>query len=225
MNEARRTQVGIIGSGPAGLFLSHFLHLHGIHSIILESRSREYIESRVRAGVLEQGTVDLMVQTGVGSRLKREGLVHGGVEFAFSGRRHRFDFVDLIGRSITVYAQHEVIKDLVSARLSAGGEILFEAEAVGVEGVSGTSPEIVYRHNGEQRRIACDFVAGCDGFHGVSRLCVPEAIKTYERIYPFAWLGILAMATRLCVINLRGLSISTEEKDTARSSTCRGRRF
>jgi p-hydroxybenzoate 3-monooxygenase len=195
MTETLRTQIGIIGAGPAGLFLSHFLHLHGIESIILETRSREYIQSRIRAGVLEQGTVDLMVETGVGERLKREGLVHEGVEFCFSAKRHRIDFRELTGRCITVYAQHEVIIDMVAARLQSGGQILFEADAVGIDGVDGAKPEIRFQHEGVEKRLVCDFVAGCDGYHGVARAAVPPAaLKIFKRIYPFAWLGILAAA-------------------------------
>src|SRR6516164_8467834 len=135
MAETLRTQVGIIGAGPAGLFLSHLLYLNGIESIILESHSRDYIESRVRAGVLEQGTVDLMIQMGVGERLQKESLLHEGVELCFNRRRHRMNFQELIGRNITVYAQHEVIIDMVAARLAAGGQILFEAEALGLEAI------------------------------------------------------------------------------------------
>jgi p-hydroxybenzoate 3-monooxygenase len=187
-----RTQVGIVGAGPAGLFLSHLLHLEGIESVVLESRSREYIEHRVRAGVLEQNTVDLMVNTGVGERLKCEGLVHHGVELRFAGRARRIDFQELTGRAITVYAQHEVIKDLVAARLAAGGEIVFEAEAISIDEVD---PRIRYCVNGLEQELSCDFIAGCDGFHGISRAAIPpDALTIYERAYPFAWLGILAQS-------------------------------
>ncbi len=189
-----RTQIGIIGAGPAGLFLSHLLHLEGIESVIVEARSREYIENRVRAGVLEQGTTDLMVSTGVGERLKREGLVHHGVEIRFSGRSHRIDFQELTGRAITVYAQQEVIKDLVAARLAAGGQIVFEAEAIGLSGIE-AQPRIRYRKDGAEHEIACDFIGGCDGFHGISRPAIPDAALTvYDRTYPFGWLGILAQS-------------------------------
>ncbi len=195
MSESFRTQVGIIGAGPAGLFLAHLLHLNGIESVVLETHTREYIESRIRAGVLEQGTVDLMVEMGVGGRMKREGLVHDGLEFCFSGIRRRIDFRELTGRGITVYAQHEVIIDLVAARLAAGGPILFEAEAVSAEGIDGNNPKIRFRHEGREKEIACDFIAGCDGYHGVGRAAVPDgALQTFTRIYPFAWLGILAAA-------------------------------
>jgi p-hydroxybenzoate 3-monooxygenase len=175
--------------------LSHLLHLQGIESVVLESRTRAYIEDRVRAGVLEQGTVDLMVSTGVGERLKREGLVHHGVILRFGGRSHRIDFQELTGRAITIYAQHEVIKDLVAARLAAGGQILFEAEAVSLDGIDSASPRIRYRHSGGEHTLDCDFIAGCDGFHGIARPALPEgALTIYEKVYPFGWLGILAQA-------------------------------
>src|SRR5215471_20705544 len=191
----RRTQVGIAGAGPAGLILSHLLHLEGIESVVIESHTREYIEERIRAGVLEQGTVELMVNSGVGGRLKQEGLEHRGIGLRFSGRACRIDFKELIGRTITVYAQQEVIKDLVAARLAAGGQILFEAEAASLAGLDSPEPRIRYRHNGAEAEISCDFIAGCDGFHGVARAAVPKgALTVYERVYPFAWLGILAAA-------------------------------
>ena len=189
-----RTQVGIIGAGPAGLLLAHLLHLEGIESVILEARNREYIESRVRAGVLEQTTVDLLVQAGVGDRLKREGLVHRGVYLSFGGRRHRIDMAELTGgRSITVYAQHEVIKDLVEARLIARGMILFDVDEVTLHELDQARPRVRFRQDGQTRELECDFIGGCDGFHGVSRASVPDHVLTaYERRYPFAWLGILA---------------------------------
>jgi p-hydroxybenzoate 3-monooxygenase len=189
------TQVGIVGAGPAGLFLAHLLHLEGIESVVLEAHTRHYIENRVRAGVLEHNTVELMKDIGVGDRLAREGLVHRGIELRFAGRSHRIDFEELTGRTITVYAQQELVKDLVAARLAAGGQILFEAEAVKLEGFDG-APRIVYRHNGGEHELTCDFIAGCDGFHGVARASVPpSAISIFERIYPFAWLGILSQST------------------------------
>ena len=192
-----RTQVGIIGAGPAGLLLAHLLHLEGIESVILEARNREYIESRVRAGVLEQTTVDLLVQAGVGDRLKREGLVHRGVYLSFGGRRHRIDMAELTGgRSITVYAQHEVIKDLVEARLIARGVILFDVDEVTLHELDQARPRVRFRQDGLTRELECDFIGGCDGFHGVSRASVPDHVLTaYERRYPFAWLGILAEAS------------------------------
>jgi p-hydroxybenzoate 3-monooxygenase len=193
MPESIRTQGGIVGAGPAGLILSHLLHLAGIESVVIEARPRKYIEGRVRAGVLEQGTVELLAESGVGERLRREGLVHKGIELRFAGRRHRIDFEELVGRTITVYAQHEVIKDLVAARLACGGQIVFEAEAVGLRDLDTDRPRIMYRSGGEPREVECDFVAGCDGFHGIARGAAPPGIFTsYERTYPFGWLGILA---------------------------------
>jgi p-hydroxybenzoate 3-monooxygenase len=191
-----RTQVGIVGAGPAGLMLSHLLHLLGIQSIILECRSRQYIEDRVRAGVLEQGTVDLMIETGVGQRLQREGLRHDGVWFSFGGHRHRINLSELTGgRAITVYAQQEVVKDLVQARLDAGGQIVFEVDHLSVHDLDSPLPKIRYAKDGARHEIVCDFIAGCDGFHGICRPSVPEGvIQIYERVYPFAWLGILAEA-------------------------------
>ena len=188
-----RTQVGIIGAGPAGLTLAHLLHLQGIESVVIESRSREYVEQRVRAGVLEHGTVELLVESGVGDRLKRQGLPHYGVELRFGGAGHRIDFADLThGKSITIYAQHEVIKDLIAARLKYGGAIHFEAEAVELSGVE-EQPRIRFRQSGETKELSCDFIAGCDGFHGICRGAIPAvALRVHEREYPFAWLGILA---------------------------------
>jgi p-hydroxybenzoate 3-monooxygenase len=188
-----RTQVGIVGAGPAGLFLAHLLRLEGIESVVLEAHTRDYIENRVRAGVLEHATSELMKHMGVGDRLQREGLVHRGVELRFAGRSHRIDFEELTGRSITVYAQQEVIRDLVSARLAYGGEILFEAEAHHISEVIGRQPRIHFHHQGEERQLACDFIAGCDGFHGIARAAIPDnSLTAFERVYPFAWLGILA---------------------------------
>ena len=192
-----RTQVGIIGAGPAGLMLAHLLHLEGIESVVLETHTRQYVEERVRAGVLEQGTVDLLVESGVGARLKKQGLVHHGIELSFSGRRHRIDFQELTpGRSITVYAQQEVIKDLIQARLDAGGQIRFEVSDVSLRGLDTSTPSIRFRNNsGDFQELKCDFLAGCDGSHGISRASIPKkALTVFERAYPFAWLGILAQA-------------------------------
>jgi p-hydroxybenzoate 3-monooxygenase len=191
-----RTQVGIVGAGPAGLMLSHLLHLAGIESVVLECRSRQYIENRVRAGVLEQGTVDLMIETGVGERLRREGLRHDGVWFSFGGRRHRINLSELTGgRAITVYAQQEVVKDLVQARIDSGEPIEFEVEDLSVQDLDSELPKIRYTKGGGREEIVCDFIAGCDGFHGVCRESAPVGVITpYERVYPFAWLGILAEA-------------------------------
>ncbi|MGH9045749.1 MAG: 4-hydroxybenzoate 3-monooxygenase [Acidimicrobiales bacterium] len=188
------TQVGIVGAGPAGLVLSHLLHLEGIDNVVLEQRSRGYVESRVRAGVLEQGSRDLLVETGVGRRLLAEGALHRGVNLQFDGERHRIDFTKLAGgRSITVYGQQEVVKDLIAARLEAGGTVLFEAEGVHPHGVDGRAPTITFHHEGRDRALACRIVAGCDGFHGVCRGVIPAGVLTeFEREYPFGWLGLLA---------------------------------
>lgn len=192
----QRTQVGIVGAGPAGLMLSHLLHLAGIESVVLEARSRHYVEERVRAGLLEQGTVDLLVETGVGERLKRLGLTHHGIELRFGGRGHRIDLSGLTGgKTVTIYAQHEVIKDLIAARVAARGQIIFEVEDVRIRDFEGVEPKIRYRKDGEMNELSCDFIAGCDGFHGVCRPSVPAgALTMYDRVYPFAWLGILAEA-------------------------------
>jgi p-hydroxybenzoate 3-monooxygenase len=190
-----RTQVAIVGAGPAGLMLSHLLHRAGIESIVVESRSRRYCEERVRAGVLEQQTVDLLNETGVGERLRREGLVHHGIKLRFGGRTVRIDFAALTpGRSVTVYGQQEVVKDLIRARLAADGAILFDAEATAIRGFDGDGCTVSYRHADVEQTIDCDFVAGCDGFHGISRTTVADRLVHYERSYPFAWLGILAQA-------------------------------
>ena len=187
-----RTQIGIIGAGPAGLTLAHLLHLQGIESIVLERHSREYVETRVRAGVLEQGTVDILCGSGVGDRLKREGLEHQGVELRFDGRGHRIDFQDLVGKSITVYAQQEVVKDLIAARIGYNAPIYFEAEATAIEAYE-AKPIVRYSWENEEQEIACDFIAGCDGFHGICRPAIPaNQLHIHERHYPFAWLGILA---------------------------------
>jgi p-hydroxybenzoate 3-monooxygenase len=189
-----RTQVGIVGAGPAGLVLGHLLHREGIETVVLESRDRAYVEARVRAGVLEQGTVELLVEMGVGERLRRQGLVHHGIELRFEGRGHRIPFDELTGgHGITIYGQQEVVKDLIAARLELGAPLLFEAEAVAIEGIDGDAPAIRFRHEGAERELRCDVVAGCDGFHGVSRGAAPPgALSFREREYPFAWLGILA---------------------------------
>jgi p-hydroxybenzoate 3-monooxygenase len=187
-----RTQVGIVGAGPAGLMLAHLLHLQGIESVVLESHSREYVESRVRAGVLEQGTVDMLRESGVGARMEREGLQHEGVELRFGGKGHRIDFQHLVGKSITVYGQQEVVKDLIGARIGYGQPIFFEAEALHVSEFD-AQPRIRYACQDAEHEVACDFIAGCDGFHGICRPAVPaERVRFYERQYPFAWLGILA---------------------------------
>jgi len=189
-----RTQVGIVGAGPAGLLLSHLLHLRRIDSVILEAKSRQYAEERVRAGVLEQGSVDLLNECGLGERMNREGLVHRGIELLFKRQLHRIDFHELTGgRCITVYGQQEVVKDLIQARLAARGQILWETEAVTPCDFDGDRPRIRFQERGEEMILECDFIAGCDGFHGVCRTCVPAgALRFYQHVYPFAWLGILA---------------------------------
>src|SRR5215475_8471554 len=189
-----RTQVGIVGAGPAGLVLSHLLHLQGIESVVLESRTREHVQERVRAGVLEQNTVDLLTDMGVGDRLRREGLVHHGIALRFQGCDHRIDFHDLTGgRAITIYAQAEVVRDLIDARLAAGGEVDFEVHDVTVHGIDGPRASIRFRQNEEYRELNCDVIAGCDGFHGVCRPSIPDGVlRSYSREYPYGWLGILA---------------------------------
>ncbi|MEH7130282.1 4-hydroxybenzoate 3-monooxygenase [Neobacillus drentensis] len=191
-----RTKVGIIGAGPAGLLLSHLLHLKGIDSIILESRSREEIEGTIRAGVLEQGTVDLLNATGVGTRMMREGHVHHGIELQFNGKRHRINMHELTGgKEITVYAQHEVIKDLVAARLEAGTKIYFNVKDVSLHQIETSSPQIRFLPENalDIEELCCDFIAGCDGFHGPSRQAIPANVRVEkQKVYPFGWLGILA---------------------------------
>jgi p-hydroxybenzoate 3-monooxygenase len=192
-----RTQVGIVGAGPAGLLLSHLLHLDGIESVVLETRSRQEIEATLRAGVLEHGTVDLLAKSGVGERMKREGFVHEGIYLRFAGRTHRIDFTELTdGRSIMVYAQHEVIRDLVKTRLDAGGDVRFEVKNVSLEDLDTSAPRIRWRDKSDAvHELACDFVAGCDGFHGVSRPTIPSRLRTeFTRVYPFGWFGILVEA-------------------------------
>jgi p-hydroxybenzoate 3-monooxygenase len=191
---ALRTQVAIVGAGPAGLLLAHLLGRRGIESVVLEARSREYIERRVRAGVLEQGTVDLLVESDLGDRLRREGMVHHGVELRFGGRGHRIDFADLAGgRAITVYGQQEVVKDLLAAREAAGALPLFEVSDVTLAGLDGEAPVIAFEHAGQRHELRCDAIAGCDGSYGVCRGAIPADERTeFVRDYPFAWLGILA---------------------------------
>ena len=187
-------QVGIVGAGPAGLLLSHLLHRQGIGSVVLEIRSRSYLEQRVRAGVLEQGTVDLLNDCGLGARMRREGLIHHGVELRFSGRSHRIDFGELTGgRGITVYGQQEVVKDLLRAREAAGSLPRFEVADVSVADLTTERPVIRFTHGGADHELRCDVIAGCDGFHGICRPSVPDgALTEFDRTYPFGWLGILA---------------------------------
>ncbi len=189
-----RTQVAIVGAGPAGLVLSHLLAARGIDSVVLEHRSRDYVEARVRAGVLEQGSVDLLRDMGVSERMDREGLVHHGIELRFEGEGHRIPLTDLAGgRSIMVYGQQEVVKDLIQARLEVGGTILFEAQATALRDLRSEHPRVRFVHDGVEEEVEADYVAGCDGFHGVSRGAIPSsALTVYDRQYPYAWLGILA---------------------------------
>jgi len=195
-----RTQVGIVGAGPAGLMLGHLLHREGIDSIVLERRSREYIEGRVRAGVIEQWVADLLIESGLGARLEREGLVHRGINISFGGSLHHLDFTDLIGKHITVYGQQEVVKDLVAARLASGAELLFEVDDVSIHDFADTKPRIRFRQKtGEPAEIECDFIGGCDGSHGVCRPSIPQgALRGFEREYPFGWLGILSESPPPC---------------------------
>ncbi|MGI9514888.1 MAG: 4-hydroxybenzoate 3-monooxygenase [Anderseniella sp.] len=190
---AKSTQVAIIGSGPAGLMLAQLLHLSGIDCIILERQTRSHVEGRIRAGVLEYGTVQALRDAGVADRLDREGLVHDGFELAFEGDRHRICLKELTGKSVTVYGQTEVTRDLIEARLAAGGEIVFEAGNVTPVDVISSHPKVRYTHDGLDHEVSCDFIAGCDGFHGVSRQTIPDMVRhEFERVYPFGWLGILA---------------------------------
>lgn len=188
-----RTQVAIIGAGPAGLLLGQLLHRHGIANVIFERRSGEYVLSRIRAGVIEQGCVELLKQAGVGARLAREGLVHDGIEIAFGGARHRIDFSALTGKAVTVYGQTEITRDLMEARAAADAPTVYEAEDVSLHDIESARPRLRYKKDGAEAEIECDFIAGCDGFHGVSRQTIPEdVIQSYERVYPFGWLGILS---------------------------------
>ncbi|HEY3146969.1 MAG TPA: 4-hydroxybenzoate 3-monooxygenase [Dongiaceae bacterium] len=190
----QRTQVAIIGSGPAGLLLGQLLHKAGIDTVILERHTRDHVLGRIRAGVLEQGTVGLIDEAGCGARLHREGLIHHGIELSVRDTRHRIDFKNLTGgKSVTVYGQTEVTRDLMDARAAAGAPTIYEADNVVPIGYDGTHPVARYVKDGEARELACDFIAGCDGFHGVCRQSVPEgAISIFERVYPFGWLGLLA---------------------------------
>jgi p-hydroxybenzoate 3-monooxygenase len=189
-----RTQVAIVGAGPAGLLLGQLLWRAGIDAVILERQTREHVLGRIRAGVLEQGAVELLDEAGVGDRLHREGLVHRGIELCFEGRRHRIDFDGLIGRHVTVYGQTELTRDLMDARDAAGATSLYGAEDVTIDGIDGTggSPTVRWRRHGDAHSLRCDFVAGCDGYHGVARQTMPrDVLRTYERVYPFGWLGVL----------------------------------
>ncbi len=189
-----RTQVGIIGSGPSGLLLSQLLHLNGIDSVILEAKSRSHVEGRIRAGVLEQGTVDLLRTAGVNERMDQNGIIHGGFSLAFSGRQQRIDMQKLTGgKTIMIYGQTEVTKDLIDVRLEAGARIEFECPAVDIEDYDSRAPCIIFEKEGKTRELVCDFIAGCDGYHGISRKTIPQdKILLFEKVYPFGWLGILS---------------------------------
>lgn len=190
-----RTQVAIVGAGPAGLVLAHLLHLRGIDSVVLERHGREHIERRIRAGVLEQGTVDLLQRAGLAGRLLTERMIHHGLELLFAGTAHHVELTELTGRELTIYGQHELVKDLVAARLATGRPLLFETPVTGIDGAHTESPVVRFRRNGQDEELRCDLVAGCDGFHGVSRASIPTGeITLYQRDYPYAWLGVLAQA-------------------------------
>jgi p-hydroxybenzoate 3-monooxygenase len=193
---AMRTQVAIVGAGPAGLLLAHLLHLRGIDSVVLEAKSRDYIEQRVRAGVLEHQSVDILNDAGVGARMMREGLHHHGLKLRFSGQTHRIDLTALTGRAVMIYGQQEVVKDLVAARLATARPLHFEVDDVRPLQLDTQKPQVRFRSGGTEHTLDCDFVAGCDGFHGVCRANIPQdSIRLFERVYPFAWLGILAETT------------------------------
>jgi p-hydroxybenzoate 3-monooxygenase len=188
-----RTQVAIVGAGPSGLLLGQLLHAAGVDNVIVEQRSAEYVLGRIRAGVLEQTTVDLLTQAGVSQRMHREGAVHAGTELAFAGELHRIDFQALTGKSVMVYGQTEVTRDLMAARTGSGRASFYEAEDVQVHDFDGASPSVTWRDGHTTKTLHCDFIAGCDGFHGVSRASVPpRAIEVFEKVYPFGWLGVLA---------------------------------
>jgi p-hydroxybenzoate 3-monooxygenase len=208
-----RTQVGIVGAGPAGLTLARLLEVAGIESVVLESRSREHCEHRIRAGVLEQRTVDLLRDAGVGHRLDREGIVHGGIHLQFDGTRHHVAMRELTGRSIVIYGQTEVVKDLIAARAESGLPLLFEVDSVSLHDLDGERPRVRYTHEGVEQDLECDVIAGCDGFRGVCRQSIPPGVlQAFEREYPFGWLGILAqvapsMAELVYVHSPRGFAL------------------
>jgi p-hydroxybenzoate 3-monooxygenase len=188
-----RTQVGIIGGGPAGLLLSHLLHLQGIDSVVLEARSREYCENRIRAGLMEHDSAQLMRDIGLGERMDRIGLVHEGIVLRFDGRSHRIPVTELSGKQVMIYGQHEVVRDLIKARVEAQAALLFETSDVAIHDYETDAPRITFRHDGRDQVLECDVIAGCDGFHGICRQTLPDGfIRDYDRIYPFGWLGILA---------------------------------
>jgi p-hydroxybenzoate 3-monooxygenase len=194
MRPTMRTQVGIVGAGPAGLLLSHLLHLQGVGSVVLEAHTRDYVEHRIRAGLMEHFSVQLLREADLGARMDREGLVHKGIVLRFGGSSHRIPLTELSGgKSVMIYGQHEVVKDLIAARLAAGGQILFEAEALDVHDFATDKPRVRFRHAGREQELACDVIAACDGFHGICRSCLPAGhLTVFDRVYPFGWLGILA---------------------------------
>jgi p-hydroxybenzoate 3-monooxygenase len=188
-----RTQVGIVGAGPAGLMLARLLHLQGIESIIIENRSRNYIENRIRAGLIEHWAADLLIEVGVGARMQREGMPHWGINIGINGDLHRIDFKALVNKRVTIYGQQEVVRDLVERRLADGGPLLFEVGEVGIHDLTSKQPKVRFTHEGRAQQIECDFIAGCDGFHGICRPSIPDGVlSVFERDYPFGWLGILS---------------------------------
>jgi p-hydroxybenzoate 3-monooxygenase len=188
-----RTQVGIVGAGPAGLMLARLLHLQGIESVIIENRSRDYIENRIRAGLIEHWAADLLVDVGAGARLQREGMPHWGINVGINGELHRIDFKALVNKRVTIYGQQEVVKDLVAQRLADGGSLLFEVDNVSIHELTGAQPKIRFTHDERSQEIVCDFIAGCDGFHGICRPGIPDGVlSVFERDYPFGWIGILS---------------------------------
>jgi p-hydroxybenzoate 3-monooxygenase len=188
-----RTQVGIIGAGPAGLMLARLLQLQGIDSVVIENRDRPYIENRIRAGLIEHWAADLLTEIGVGERMQREGMLHWGINIGLNGDVHRLDFKALVNKRVTVYGQQEVVKDMVTQRIAGGAPLLFEVDGVSIHDFESDRPKIRFTHDGRAQDIDCDFIAGCDGFHGICRPAIPGGVlSVFERDYPFGWLGILA---------------------------------
>jgi p-hydroxybenzoate 3-monooxygenase len=216
-----RTQVGIIGAGPSGLLLSQLLHLQGIESIVLEKHIGEYVLGRIRAGILEQGMVDLMRKAGAGERMDKEGLIHNGIEIIFNGIRSRIDLKALTGGSVvTIYGQTEVTKDLMDVREAAGGQVIYEAKDVQIHDLDSDTPRLSYDKNGKHEEFICDFVVGCDGYHGISRKSIPDdVLRIFECVYPFGWLGVLAdtkpVSEELIYVNdKRGFALCSQRSET-----------